>query len=537
MSVVAINRPEQTIDSADCSRLILGDARGSHHQHVRKKPQSIKPSSGENNLQTGVHEGRALAPQNRLTILKPRPLQSRMAWRWLWSTGTDWALVNLNWLLVGAVLIPVCDLFPQVSSFGYAAGAPFSLLGIGVLHAALMTLISHTEGLHNAGSDLRKQGEILAKSTFWASSLLCSAYTLQGHPWTLSGLIVLAGILNLAALWAWRWRIGEHESLANADRQNVLIIGAGDAGQRIAAAMARQPSGSRRVCGFLDDEVELSNTVIGRTADLARIARSEFVDEIILAAPRDSSQTERVLAEARKLRLDIEIVPELFGYEPVSEELEKTGDLPLICVHAERSPTTALCAKRLIDLVIGLTALVALSPMLVIIAALIKLDSRGPVFYSAPRAGRKGQLFRCFKFRTMVHNADELKRDLRHRNQRAGPFFKISCDPRITRVGRYLRRYSLDELPQLWNVVIGEMSLVGPRPHPQDDMAGYEIDHLARLDATPGITGLWQITARRDPSFHRGMELDREYIRRWSLALDARILLKTLRAVVSGSGE
>jgi lipopolysaccharide/colanic/teichoic acid biosynthesis glycosyltransferase len=182
-------------------------------------------------------------------------------------------------------------------------------------------------------------------------------------------------------------------------------------------------------------------------------------------------------------------------------------------------------------------ALAVLSPLLAAIAILVKLDSRGAVLYSAQRAGRKGRSFRCHKFRTMVSNADELKDPLRLGNERSGPFFKMAADPRITRVGRYLRRYSLDELPQLWNVVKGEMSLVGPRPHPLDDFAGYEIGHLGRLDVTPGITGLWQVTARRDPSFRRGIELDREYIRTWSLSLDLQILLRTFRAVVCGSGE
>ena len=182
-------------------------------------------------------------------------------------------------------------------------------------------------------------------------------------------------------------------------------------------------------------------------------------------------------------------------------------------------------------------ALTALLSLLAVIAALIKLDSAGPVLYCAPRAGRKGRLFRCYKFRTMVTDADALKERLRCDNQRAGPCFKIAGDSRITRLGRFLRRYSLDELPQLWNVFKGDMSLVGPRPHPLDDVAGYEIEHLARLDVTPGITGLWQVTARRDPSFQRVMELDREYIRTWSLGSDVRILLKTVLAVVRGSGD
>jgi lipopolysaccharide/colanic/teichoic acid biosynthesis glycosyltransferase len=209
----------------------------------------------------------------------------------------------------------------------------------------------------------------------------------------------------------------------------------------------------------------------------------------------------------------------------------------VICLHAERLPAAGLVLKRLVDVLGAGLALVALSPLLAAIAALVKLDSPGSILYSAERAGRKGRLFRCYKFRTMVANADELKSLLRRSNERSGPIFKISGDPRITRIGRYLRRYSVDELPQLWNVLKGEMSLVGPRPHPVDDVAAYEIEHLARLDVTPGITGLWQVTARRDPSFRRGMELDREYIRMWSLRLDMQVLLRTFLAVFRGSGE
>jgi lipopolysaccharide/colanic/teichoic acid biosynthesis glycosyltransferase len=244
----------------------------------------------------------------------------------------------------------------------------------------------------------------------------------------------------------------------------------------------------------------------------------------------------QVLREARRLRLDVEMVPDLYGCEP-GGEIEHVGDLPVICLHAERLPAVGLAVKRLVDVVGAGFALLLLSPALAVIAGLIKLDSNGPFLYSASRAGRKGRQFRCYKFRSMVSNADELKSNLRQNNQRSGPFFKIAEDPRITRFGHFLRRYSLDELPQLWNVLKGDMSLVGPRPHPLDDFAAYEIEHLARLDVTPGITGLWQVTARRDPSFQRGMELDREYIRTWSIGSDMRILLKTFLAVVQGSGD
>ena len=280
----------------------------------------------------------------------------------------------------------------------------------------------------------------------------------------------------------------------------------------------------------------MGNNVVGRTSDLARLARTGFVDEVILAGPHERELTLRVLRAARSLRLDVKMAPDLFGCEPKGET-KRMGDIPLISLHEERLPIVRLLLKRALDMVGALTALTLLAPALVLIAILVRVDSPGPVLYAAPRAGRKGKAFHCYKFRTMVRDAEALKDGLRKRNQRQGPFFKITNDPRITGIGRYLRRYSLDELPQLWNVLKGEMSLVGPRPHPLDDFSGYGIEHLPRLDVTPGITGLWQVTSRRDASFQTGMKLDIEYIHRWSLGLDVRILLKTAGAVLRGSGE
>jgi len=199
-------------------------------------------------------------------------------------------------------------------------------------------------------------------------------------------------------------------------------------------------------------------------------------------------------------------------------------------------PEWPLTIKRIADVIVSAAGLVALSPLLLIIAAVVWLDSPGPVFYRGVRVGHKGQKFNCCKFRTMVLQADLAKADLRARNEREGAFFKIAKDPRITRAGQVLRRYSLDELPQLWNVLCGEMSLVGPRPHPPDDVERYRVEQLQRLDVVPGITGLWQVTARRDPSFERSVSLDVEYIQTWSLGLDLRILWKTIPAVFQGGG-
>ena len=532
MSSPLLHPVQQKAQVVDWARLIPGETqlfRGGG----KKPPEPVRAGSAEKVAEIEVREV-VPARQNALTLLIPGPLQNRIAWKWMRATFADFALVALNWLLIGALLVPLRTLFPHVRSFGYAAGAPVSLLGIALLHAALITLLGYSEGLHAGGRNLPGQARILGKSIVWATALMCTAYGLQGAPWTIWGLFCGAGLLHFGALLTWRWQSGGQRS---AEVKNVLIVGAGVVGRRAASHVEGHPEAGRTVCGFLDNDRPLGNGVIGRVGDLARLARTGFVDEVILAAPRDRRLTVQVVREAQRLRLDVEIIPELFGCEPAREDVEQVGDLPVICLHAERLPVAGLALKRVVDFAGAGVALTVLSPLLAIIAGLIKLDSHGPILYCAKRAGRKGRLFRCYKFRTMVSDADSLKDQLRRTNERSGPCFKIMEDPRVTRLGRFLRRYSLDELPQLWNVLKGDMSLVGPRPHPVDDVAGYEIGHLARLDVTPGITGLWQVTARRDPSFERGMELDREYIRTWSLGSDMRILLRTVLAVVQGSGD
>jgi len=469
-------------------------------------------------------------------MLVPHPLQSRAAERWAASMVVDFTLVALNWMLVSVLGAPVSMLFPQGPTGYDNVGKAASLMSIALLQGALITLLAYSEGLNAGGLDVRGQARILGKSVLWATAILQFVYGLQGASWKAGTLLLVTGLMHFVTLWLWRWNHSERDRRRGRAR-NVLIIGAGAVGQRVSAWVEQNRSSGQQVCGFLDDAVPLGNGVIGRVADLARLARKQFVDEVILAGPHDSSLTHRVLNDAMRLRLDVKIIPDLFGCRPATSEVERAGDMPVICLHSERLPALGLIGKRIVDVTGAGLVLVILAPLLAVIAILIKLDSRGPVLYCAERAGRKGKLFRCYKFRTMVRNADELKQRLRQNNERTGPFFKITGDPRITRAGRVLRRYSVDELPQLWNVMKGEMSLVGPRPHPVDDVAGYELEHLSRLDVTPGITGLWQVTARRDPSFQRGMELDREYIRRWNLGLDVRILLRTVLAVMQGSGE
>jgi lipopolysaccharide/colanic/teichoic acid biosynthesis glycosyltransferase len=204
--------------------------------------------------------------------------------------------------------------------------------------------------------------------------------------------------------------------------------------------------------------------------------------------------------------------------------------------RAESAICLGLFLKRIMDIVLSTIALVLLWPLLLAIAIAIKFESPGPVIYPSLRVGKKGRRFVCYKFRTMVSGADELKVNLRGLNQRRGPFFKIADDPRVTRLGRILRKYSFDELPQFWNVLKGDMSLVGPRPHPVDDVERYSPWHHGRLEVKPGLTGLWQVTARANPSFETCMVLDLGYIRSWSLLLDCRILMRTIPAVLAGEG-
>ncbi len=341
-----------------------------------------------------------------------------------------------------------------------------------------------------------------------------------------------------------QWRRAAIQRAEQKRGRNVLIVGAGPVGRELAATLERQRIAGRTVVGFLDETETLTGDVLGRVENLARIARAEFVDEIILAIPNQHDLARRVIREARRSRLSIRAVPDVYGYgwdqdcgpEPGRLGLEYFGDLPVLTLHEERAPASGLFCKRVLDVLISALALLAAAPLMAAIALLVKLTSPGQVLYQAKRVGLKGRRFICHKFRTMVSDADRLKDGLRESNERRGPCFKIAADPRITRVGQFLRRYSLDELPQLWNVLRGEMSLVGPRPHPLDDFEHYRLEHLRRLDVTPGITGLWQVTARRDPSFQRNMALDLEYIEHWSLGMDFWVLWKTVFVILQGSG-
>jgi exopolysaccharide biosynthesis polyprenyl glycosylphosphotransferase len=296
-----------------------------------------------------------------------------------------------------------------------------------------------------------------------------------------------------------------------------------------------------RFKGFIALDVQDTETgsvdVVGNLSNCLDVARSLFVDEIYFSTPTDKNAIMALVVEARAAGVDVRVVPDLFEGLAWNAPVEYIGQFPTIPLHQREFPRGAFLTKRVMDVALSLLAIVVLFPFMLLIAAMVKLDSPGPVLYSSERIGRKGRIFRCYKFRTMVKDADDLRDDLMGRNERDGILFKINKDPRITKLGISLRKYSLDEIPQFFNVLMGNMSLVGPRPPLAGEVEQYELSHLKRLNVLPGMTGLWQVEARQDPSFDSYISLDTAYVENWNLMLDLRILARTVGVVLDGTGS
>jgi exopolysaccharide biosynthesis polyprenyl glycosylphosphotransferase len=275
---------------------------------------------------------------------------------------------------------------------------------------------------------------------------------------------------------------------------------------------------------------------VGTLDTLFQNARKHFVDEIFFTTPCEREIVQNVLEQARTHGVDLRVVPDMYDGLAWNSPIEYIGQFPTIPLHSGHVPELGLLFKRAFDIVFSLLVLVALAPLLLVIAIAIKLDSPGPIFYRSERIGKKGVVFRCTKFRTMVADAETRRADIMHMNERDGVLFKISNDPRLTKLGRFLRKYSLDELPQFLNVLKGDMSVVGPRPPIASEVKEYKLSHLRRLDVTPGITGLWQVQGRQDPSFASYVSLDVTYIDNWSVWLDFKIIVKTIGVVFAGTG-
>ncbi|HUB52664.1 MAG TPA: sugar transferase [Terracidiphilus sp.] len=279
-----------------------------------------------------------------------------------------------------------------------------------------------------------------------------------------------------------------------------------------------------------------STEVAGALEDLFQTARKQFVDEIFFTTPCERGFIQGAVEEARAKGISVRVVPDMYDGLAWNTPIEYIGQFPTIPLHCGYAPELGFFFKRVFDIVFSILALVILSPVMAAVAIAIRLDSPGPIFYLSDRIGKKGVVFRCIKFRTMVLDADDRRADLMHMNERDGVLFKVSNDPRVTRLGRFLRKYSFDELPQFINVLKGDMSVVGPRPPMGSEVKQYHLSHLRRLDVTPGITGLWQVQGRQDPSFASYISLDLNYIENWNLWLDFKIIMRTIVVVFDGTG-
>jgi exopolysaccharide biosynthesis polyprenyl glycosylphosphotransferase len=323
----------------------------------------------------------------------------------------------------------------------------------------------------------------------------------------------------------------------------MLIVGANARAKAFADLVQSHPELGLVVIGHLkadpaDGGVVLDRPLLGMLDDLEQVLHSQIVDEVAICLPFSMEDTIEETAylceqEGKTVRMPVAPVERLLK----GGRLESVDGVGVYSLANGPDRAFALLAKRLVDVVGAAVLMVVLSPLLALLAILIKLDSHGPVLFRQERVGLHGRPIMVVKFRSMCADAEEQLPDLLAHNEINGHAFKLTRDPRTTRIGRFLRRTSLDELPQLWNVLRGQMSLVGPRPPLPNEVANYDAWHRRRLSMKPGMTGLWQVGARRSPEFDHWVEQDLEYIDTWSLWLDFKIIARTLPAVLNGTGR
>lgn len=353
-------------------------------------------------------------------------------------------------------------------------------------------------------------------------------------------LLVIIGLIGYrAVLRAW-YRLQRNQGTGVT---RVLIVGAGRVGCDVVRQLDRQHWSSLEVVGFLDDDKSKVSTrcvgfpVLGGLDDVCDVVRAHAIDEVILALPLHAHERMRnLVVQLQELPVHVHVVPDYFDLTFHGASIETIGGIPLIGLRDPAIEGFQRFLKRLMDLAVAGTALFFLWPVMLMIAILIKLEDGGTIFYRGPRIGENGRPFHMLKFRSMVVNADKLQVTVNRRDAQGRLIFKQATDPRITRIGRVLRRTSLDELPQLFNVVRGDMSLVGPRPELPWLVESYAPWQRKRFAVPQGMTGWWQVNGRSDNPMHLNTDQDLYYIQNYSLWLDIQILWRTIGVVLRGRG-
>jgi exopolysaccharide biosynthesis polyprenyl glycosylphosphotransferase len=457
------------------------------------------------------------------------------------------ALLMLADVTVAVVLALLISgiMFPGPKGEFWRRAMPNSDLGLALLVSAwVMILWLHGGYRPRARWSIRSDARLIGRAILLlAIATFAFLYLAQLPEISRPYLMILFGTLLVATLGV---RIVLRAVFGSArrrghNRRNVLVLGTGARGRELAAKLENHAELGLNVIGFLGDETdELPPRwpYLGQIESLLEIIHERVVDEVAICLfTEDWGLIESIAttceAEGKLVRLPVPM-PRLSIATAHVEDLEGT---PVLSLLSGPNAALALVAKRLIDVSAAAVGMVMLAPLLGVIALTIAVKEGRPIFYRQERVGLQGRRFRLVKFRSMVTNADGMLDELQSQNEISGHAFKMSADPRITKVGQFLRRSSLDELPQLWNVLTGEMSLVGPRPPLPREVAGYDIWHRRRLSMKPGITGLWQVEGRNLAEFDRWVQKDLEYIDRWSPWLDIQILLRTIPAVIRADGR
>jgi exopolysaccharide biosynthesis polyprenyl glycosylphosphotransferase len=328
--------------------------------------------------------------------------------------------------------------------------------------------------------------------------------------------------------------------------RTILIVGSGRRAIEIARVVEEHKYWGYKILGFISDGHRLPNgwaryRVYGTVPELRTLLeRSEFpeiVDEIVFAVTRKKlDEMKQIFLLCEELGIRARVAMNFFQNRVARIEVEELEGIPFLTFTTTPSNETQLALKRVLDVAVSLLLLLLSLPVIVVAALAIKVTSPGSVVFKQQRIGLNGRIFTLYKFRTMIEDAHERRSEVRHLNEMTGPVFKVKLDPRITSVGRILRKFSLDELPQLWNVLKGDMSLVGPRPPIPEEVRSYHRWQRRRLSMKPGLTCLWQVNGRNNVDFDRWMQLDLQYIDNWSPSLDLKILLRTIPAVLLGRG-
>jgi exopolysaccharide biosynthesis polyprenyl glycosylphosphotransferase len=469
---------------------------------------------------------------------------------------------------VNAALMMASDVFAVVMALylalhldlGHAPGSwtslqqiflsgPAMLVQLGYLawFIAVLLVLSWHDGLYGrlqTQSTLHEQRRTV-QACLNAGLLLCGAMYMTHDSTTPREVVVSLVCFTTVFLCLLRgfWRYSSHRDYAKGlGTKNVLILGASHVGDAVRIQLFKHRRLGREFKGFVELPGDVSthndsNQVIGDFFQLSYLVRQHFIDEIIIAGSCSTAQVLELVEMAREMDVEVLAIPGLYEDMAPEAPIFYLGDFPVMAIHRRDDKALAFLLKRVVDSVLSIILLVMLAPLFLVIGAAIKLTSEGSVFYVSDRIGKKGRVFKLWKFRTMVTGADRMKTSLASANERDGILFKIKNDPRVTPIGRILRKFSLDELPQLFNVLWGDMSLVGPRPPLATEVARYELKHYRRLDVLPGLTGLWQVRARHDPSFDQYVALDIAYVENWNFWMDLKILVRTAEVVLRGTGS